>query len=125
MRQHGCVACINGVDISDQTNVFETYGRELKAPNGYFGENWNAFNDCLLDLDWISEFDVYIVHFDLPRLERSEMVDYLEILEHAVKTWMDEKTKELCQLHSDFVPHRLVVFFPEEAEQEVLSYLSS
>ncbi|MGK0546134.1 barstar family protein [Halomonas denitrificans] len=119
------MACINGINISDQMSVFETYGRELKAPNGYFGENWNAFSDRLLDLYWISEFDVYIVHFDLPCLEVSEMSAYLETLEYAVTTWMDEETKELCQLHSDFVPHRLVVFFPEEAEQEVMSYLSS
>ncbi|MBI3149753.1 MAG: barstar family protein [Betaproteobacteria bacterium] len=33
---------------------------------GCFGGNWDALQDCLLDLSWISNRKVLVVHSDLP-----------------------------------------------------------
>lgn len=111
------------VGVLGKQEVFRAYGIGLSAPNGYFGENWDAFNDCLLDLDWIKTPDVFIVHRDLPQLSQEDTVVYLEILRDAVETWADAKTSELHRRYPDLVPHRLTVYFPKALESTVLSLL--
>lgn len=108
---------------SSKSSLFMAYGSALQAPNGYFGENWDAFSDCLLDLDWIDSFEVFIVHRELPHLSHEETAIYLNILQHAMTTWADEKTGELSRLYPDFVPHRLTTFFPREIEELVSSFV--
>ncbi|MEU3425894.1 barstar family protein [Streptomyces gardneri] len=47
------VARLNGADMSDEMSTFRQFGELLKFPD-YFGWNWNAFYDCLRDLQWLS-----------------------------------------------------------------------
>jgi hypothetical protein len=108
---------------SCKADIFRAYGDVFLAPNGYFGENWDAFSDCLLDLDWIEAFDVFVIHQELPRLPHDEIAIYLDILRHVAETWADKKTAELSRLYPDFVPHRLTVFFPKETESLISTYL--
>src|SRR5205814_1896101 len=47
----------------------------------YFGGNWDALQDCLRDLSWISNRKVVIMHSDLPLHDSpAECRTYLEIL---------------------------------------------
>lgn len=108
---------------SHKPDIFRTYGEALLAPNGYFGDNWDAFSDCLLDLGWIKAFDVFIVHREMPCLSQKDTAIYLDILRHVVGTWADEKTIELSRFYPDFVPHRLTIFFPKETECLILAHL--
>lgn len=98
--------------ITNVMQLFSAYAVGLSAPNGYFGENWDAFGDCLLDLQWIDKFEVIIVHRELPSLPGSACSIYLDILQHSVAAWADKKTSELHKVYSDYIPHRLAVFFP-------------
>jgi hypothetical protein len=123
LERLGFVFAVDGTKITDQLDIFKVYGEGLKAPNGYFGENWNAFNDCLLDLDWIKAQDIFIIHRELPLLSHDDMENYLDILQHVIRTWADEKTDELHRLYPDFVPHRLTVFFSKDSESEISAYL--
>jgi len=123
LRRRGFVFALDGSTVTDQLELFRAYGQGLDAPNGYFGENWNAFSDCLLDLDWIEAHDVFVVHRELPHLSDEDTVIYLEILRHVTLTWADEETEKRHQLFPDFVPHRLTVFFPKDLEAMVLSLL--
>ena len=108
---------------SSKSSLFMAYGSTLRAPNGYFGENWDAFSDFLLDLDWIDSFEVFLVHRELPHISPEETAIYLDILQHAMTTWADEKTGEFSHLYPDFVPHRLTTFFPREIEELVSSFV--
>lgn len=123
LRRRGFVFVVDGFAVTDQLELFRAYGQGLDAPNGYFGENWNAFLDCICELDWIKTLDMFIVHGDLPQLSREDTVVYLEILRDAVETWTDAKTSELHRCYPDFVPHRLTVYFPKALESTVLSLL--
>jgi hypothetical protein len=111
--------------IVGKASVFNAYGAGLSAPNGYFGENWDAFSDCLLDLDWIKARDVYIIHRELPHLSKDDMAIYMGVLRHVVMTWADDETDERHRLYPSFVPRRLTIFFPREVEGVVSSYLKA
>ncbi len=122
LRRRGFVFIVDCSKATDPLELFRAYGQGLDAPNGYFGENWNAFLDCICDLDWIKVPEVFIVHYDLPQLSREDTAVYLDILRHAVVSWADEKTVKLHRLFPDFVPHRLTVCFPKDLEDVVSSY---
>lgn len=38
--------------MRDRSGVFEQFAALLQFPR-YFGGNWNAFSDCIKDLDWL------------------------------------------------------------------------
>lgn len=109
-------------EIDGKFDIFRTYGALLSAPNGYFGDNWDAFSDCLLDLDWINKKDIFIIHRDMPRLSLKDVQIYLEVLQHAMVTWADDETEVRSQLYPDFVPHHLTVFFPNKMESLITAY---
>ncbi|WP_244258427.1 barstar family protein [Streptomyces sp. Tu 2975] len=47
------VARLNGQEMPDEMSVFQKFREDLEFPE-YFGWNWNAFYDCLRDLQWLS-----------------------------------------------------------------------
>ncbi|MER6251392.1 barstar family protein [Streptomyces sp. NPDC001584] len=47
------VARLNGQDMPDEVSAFQHFSEVLKFPE-YFGWNWNAFYDCVRDLEWLS-----------------------------------------------------------------------
>ena len=123
LKRRGFVFALDDSTVTNQLELFGAYGQGLDAPNGYFGENWNAFLDCICDLDWIKVPDVFIVHRDLPHLSREEIQIYLGILRDATATWADEKTAELRRHYPGFVSHFLTVYFTEDLEGPVLSLI--
>ncbi|MFE9636185.1 barstar family protein [Streptomyces sp. NPDC006463] len=47
------VARLSGQDMPDEVSAFQYFSEVLKFPE-YFGWNWNAFYDCVRDLEWLS-----------------------------------------------------------------------
>jgi len=69
----------------------------------YFGENWDALEECIRDLNWITSVQVIIIYEDIPfRSNPKQLKVYLSILHDAVAHW--NKKKE----------HKLFVIFPPE-----------
>jgi len=58
--------------------LFEEAGALLQFPR-YFGENWNAFADCLRDLDWLRTRGFLLVVFDADELLADGDADELEL----------------------------------------------
>ncbi|WP_281066504.1 barstar family protein [Streptomyces sp. PvR006] len=55
------VARLDGRKMSDDVSTLQQFDEALKFPS-YFGWNWNAFNDCLRDLQWLaSDHHVLII----------------------------------------------------------------
>nr|DAJ86493.1 MAG TPA: barstar [Caudoviricetes sp.] len=52
-------------NIHTTNKLFETFSNILEFP-AYFGQNWDAFNECLWDMEWIkdkykvSKIEIYI-----------------------------------------------------------------
>ena len=94
-------------DISEANELFKIYANLLDFPD-YFGYNWNAFEECINDLEWISEYEIVIIHDDLPfKNSYKEKKVYVEILSCSTAIW---------QVDSG---HKLVVAFPKKYQEEV------
>ncbi|TMQ03517.1 MAG: barstar family protein [Deltaproteobacteria bacterium] len=88
----------------------------------YFGGNWDALQDCLRDLSWISNRKVVIMHSDLPLHDSpAECRTYLEILQTALAEWAESVKPNAAEPPPEwsYVDHELRVVFPTEAKAAV------
>lgn len=86
--------------------LFLALYEEMHLP-GYFGSNWNALSDCMRDLHWIEQYNVVLLHADVPDLPSDELRTYLEVLAECVASWKPGED------------HLLRVFFPSTARFRV------
>ena len=73
------------IENTKKEDLLNEYYTKLKFP--YFGFNWDALIDCLGDLEWIEQKDVFIYHKKLPELNQKDMETYLDILRCSVAHW--------------------------------------
>ena len=52
-RKHAAVRIIRGKRCGAAGDLFDEFARGLDFPP-YFGRNWDALEDCLTDLEWLS-----------------------------------------------------------------------
>jgi len=92
--------------IRERIRLFDVLRRKLPLPD-YFGENWDALEECLKDLSWIDERRVVLIHQELPHLGDRDLATYLEVLAAGVEGWKpgDE--------------HELVVVFPDSDRETI------
>jgi hypothetical protein len=93
---------------------------------GYFGFNWDALQDFMLDFSWISNRNLVIVHGDIPlRQEPSECRIYLEILQTALEEIAGTSNPNAIEPPPEwpYVEHELRVIFPADAREIILSLL--
>ena len=59
----------------------------------HFGNNWDAFEDCITDLEWI-EADGYVIYFDhteaFAEHHESELETVVELFQDAIDSWKEE-----------------------------------
>jgi hypothetical protein len=106
--------------------LFEAMARAGFFPD-YFGGNWDALQDCLLDLSWIDAKTIVLAHCDLPLHDHpSECRTYLEILQAVCVSWLEGPKSEAMEPISDwpYVDHELRVIFPLKAREMVERLLS-
>jgi RNAse (barnase) inhibitor barstar len=89
-------------NLCTREELFEALERVLQLP-WYFGRNWDALEECLRDLSWISGRRVVIVHEDLPCVDEPTLSTYLNVLLYCMRDWRPEEE------------HELIVAFPAEA----------
>ena len=90
--------------IQDKVGLLSHYAKAGQFPT-YFGNNWDALNDCLRDFSWINKKNIIITHDDLPLLnDEKNLLVYLDILKDTLKHWKSSEQ------------HTLLVMFPAKAE---------
>ena len=93
--------------IASKAMLLDELYRRLRFPD-YFGDNWDALNECLGDLSWFPPGAVVVKHADLPLAADVEnLKKYLVILEDAVQKWSGSGEREL------------VVQFPPETQARI------
>lgn len=90
------VARVNGQDMPDEASVFHQFWESLKFPE-YFGWNWNAFYDCLRDLQWLSsDYHILIVEAAESALSEDDVAreEFFRSLWRAGQRWSYAKRPE-------------------------------
>lgn len=89
-------------------DLFRALVEGLKLP-GYFGWNFDAFEECLNDLSWLPHHQsVCLVHGDIPldpAFGYSRRI-YLQVLRDAILAWNERQ------------PGKLRIVFPQAYEHE-------
>lgn len=93
LRERGLVTVqVRGQKMRTVSALFDEFGAALQFPY-YFGENWDAFDECLTDLDWLGyEVPGYVLVVtsadlalaDAPAVEWTQL---LALLDKAGKEW--------------------------------------
>ena len=86
-------------NIESKTELLALLARAVPLPE-YFGQNWDALEECLGNLDWLDRPKLILVHHDVPLQDApADQCLYLEILsEAAVKsTRLKVVFPEICR----------------------------
>lgn len=93
--------------IRSKQKLLRVLADKLQFPD-YFGENWDALEECLRDLSWLKHRRISLCHADLPFGSGGENRQiYLQILQSAAHHW------------SEFGERELVCVFPEDTRAEI------
>ena len=92
-------------DIKKKKVLMVSFDKNCNFP--YFGFNWDALNDVLMDLEWIKEKNIILVHKDIPNLDKEQLRIYFEILLDVVERWQD------------YEQHNFEVYFPQKYYDDV------
>lgn len=89
-RQDAVVRTIAGSKSRTQDDFFMDVASALEFP-AYFGKNWSAFNDCILDMDWLPG-SAYILlftdaHMLMDQSQPESLAALAEILSEARDAW--------------------------------------
>jgi RNAse (barnase) inhibitor barstar len=84
---------INGAEISSKEEFLTRLAREMRFPD-YFGNNWDALEECLKDLNWLSA-NGYIIRFaNADKFIKDHLFDFrifVEIVESVGNYWKGHK----------------------------------
>ncbi|MCA8955252.1 MAG: barstar family protein [Planctomycetes bacterium] len=76
--------------IGDKQDLLTVLAKRLQLPE-HFGHNWDALADCLSDLSWLPEGNIYLIHEDLPLAgDRDAAATYVDVLLDAQEDWQRE-----------------------------------
>lgn len=93
---------LEGDSIRTKTDFLQHCAQTLQLPD-YFGQNWDALADCLIDLDQIATR--YVVLYTQPeRFAETEPKQFeiaLDVLASAVNYWSQTDTPMYVLLQSD------------------------
>ncbi len=82
---------IDGKKISDKHDIFHLFADKLSFPD-YFGNNWDAFFDCLKDLSWLENKNCVVLIKNIEKIEDRKLKETLiEVLYDVQKFWKSEE----------------------------------
>lgn len=88
------VISINGRRVKDKDTFLEEFAAKAMLP-GYFGKNWDAFEECLRDLSWFNAPGFLIVLHDMAAFREAQPEEWsaaCAILMESVAFWRDRPT---------------------------------
>lgn len=72
-------------DISNEMILLSLIAKQLSFPD-YFGENWDALEECLRDLSWLPAGPIVLEHADVPLIrDIANARIYIAILADATR----------------------------------------
>ena len=116
------VRFLRGGKMRRVNSLFDEFVAALQFPY-YFGENWNAFDECLTDLAWLPG-DVYILiitnsEATLAEEDEEQFFTFIEILHNAGEEWSRPVETSEPWSHQPVPFH--VIFQSSESDLDVVT----
>jgi RNAse (barnase) inhibitor barstar len=94
-------------NIVSKQALFAALAKQLSFPD-YFGENWDAFDECVRDLSWLPIGQVVLTHADIPLVnDVANARIYIAILRDAAHKLFNSED------------HQLSVIFPAKFQAKI------
>ena len=102
--------------IKNKEDLISFYSISINSP--YSDDNWDGLEDALMELSWLQNSYVRIVHYELPILPKQELNTYLSILRNVDSIW---STSRIVAKNSSFQGcNGVIVYFNIELLCEIL-----
>lgn len=115
---------IRGERCTTEQKCFQEWAAALQFPY-YFGSNWDAFDECITDLEWLPAKG-YIFIVTKANLFLSEKEDSLtrcvRILNNTAKEWSEDRIADLLWPRLS-VPFHIIFHCEPESENETRNRL--
>lgn len=85
---------IEGKNIKNKQEFFQACFSSLNLPD-YFGNNWDAWEECLTDLSWCPANSYLFYYHNSPFFANNSPQDWgilLDILQEAIAYWQKQNT---------------------------------
>jgi hypothetical protein len=82
------LGCIPLQDVTDKSALLRRIAARLGFP-GWFGENWDALEDCLTDLSWREGEGHVLVFHGFQFLPADELGVLIDVVISAAEFWAD------------------------------------
>jgi RNAse (barnase) inhibitor barstar len=97
---------IDGKNIGRKEQLLNHAATALRFPE-HFGNNWDALEECLTDLEWV-DADGYVIYYDhidgLLNAHPDQFETLVEILRDAVASWKEDDTAMVVLLSGEKAP---------------------
>lgn len=97
---------IEGRNIGRKEQLLNHFANTLNFPS-HFGQNWDALEECLTDLEWVDGegYVLYYDHIDPLLAEHPDQFEtLLEILQDAVDSWKEDGSAMIVLLSGSKAP---------------------
>ena len=82
----------------DKDDMLAAIARDLRFPE-WFGQNWDALTDCLLDMGWLpaTAYLIILEHCDgIHGRAESDFVTLMQTFQNAAQTWREDDVPFWC-----------------------------
>jgi RNAse (barnase) inhibitor barstar len=109
---------IEGKNITRKEQLLNHVATALRFPD-HFGNNWDALEECLSDLEWV-DADGYLLYYDhtdgLLEAHPDQFETLVEILRDSVASWKGDGSAMIVLLSGSKAPKGVSKLKPAEAE---------
>jgi RNAse (barnase) inhibitor barstar len=102
------VKCIEGRRCGTKGGLLSEFARALEFPS-YFGQNWDAFEECLTDLSWMPAAGYLIIVTNAEQVLRGQEEDYatfIDIVRAAGQEWAAARAIPFHVVMTVLEPHQ-------------------
>jgi Barstar (barnase inhibitor) len=101
---------IRGAKARSSQSLFDEFAAALQFPY-YFGENWNAFDECMSDLDWLPGIGYLILISNAVQVLRDEPPESFRAFVETLDRIAEERIKVPSNVIAGDEPKPLHVIF--------------
>jgi len=93
---------LNGEKMKEKDSLLKEFSAQLHFPD-YFGENWDAFDECINDLSWINA-KAYVIgilkgEYVLSLADKKEKQTFIEIINETCEAWAKSDNTDNGMVH--------------------------